>query len=75
MIHVLIMIAPTREPCVSLTIRAIRPISADIFLFASIDDHEGLKHIFSNGSARPNDLMSNSGSTAIMVSETLSQSS
>ena len=68
MIQVLIMIAPTHEPCVSLTVRVVVQSSAALFHFALTDDCEGLRRILSNGSARPNDLSYYNGSTAIMVS-------
>ena len=70
MLNLTLITSSYREPFISLTIRAIVPNSADIFVLATRDDASEIKRLLENGSARPNDINKSLGQNALMVSRT-----
>ena len=55
------------EPCLSITVRAIIPASAEIFRLTETDDDKGLQQLFDSRLARPNDLMYGTQNNALTV--------
>ena len=54
------------EISISLTVRPVVPVGAEIFRLVMADDVEGIKHLFSMGFASPNDSQT-TGQTALCV--------
>ena len=58
----------SNELSMSLVVRRVRPASAEIFRLIALDDINGLRQLFTNGSASPNDLLYPTGTSALLVS-------
>ena len=56
------------EPHISLTVRGLFSTESDVNQLITLDDGDGLQHLISLGGARPNDLSTWDGASALHVS-------
>ena len=55
-------------PCFSIAVRGTYTTSSEMFRFITLDDVDGLRSLFNNGHARPNDIEPVLGRSALIVS-------
>ena len=67
MIDICLALSKYQDPCLSITVRAIVPVGAEVFRLTRADDRIGLEKLFSSGGARPNDIIQYGDRSALHV--------
>ena len=71
MLDVMYTNSSAQGPCISLAVRGVYNTTSEMSRFISLDDVDGLRSLFNNGHARPNDIGQTLGWSALRVSLSL----